>query len=799
MATYEHILKNGNKVQVDSAIRDGDGVNISAKYAKKTELSSFITRAVNDLTNYYTKSNTYTKEEINNIVSMIPKFSIRVVTLLPTSNISSTTIYLLRNTSSDTTNMYDEYIYNNEAWEKLGTQDVDLSGYVKYDNTENISIQVYDDTNVSKIEMNTDQITISCGDDITFGAGFNSESKECGFGVGSQGLNIIESEDRSGVDIMADTFKFNDEDVAVKNDIPEIYQTTGANIDGAMSQKASTDNFAKKYDSAYFVNGVGISRGQSNLSTKWQGVVDGITEPYDGMKVFYRINTWGSASSAGAVLSLDGGTHYYPIVYNVNSAISSRYSAGSVIVICFNSTQTARAYLTAGVATTVTGCWQIMDYGNYSYMRMYNLATTDDDRDLVMRYDASSIASGANSDKFGAITSNVILKANPKTGQLKAVKFTENGVDLEAKYALISSIPDISGKANVGDSYTKTESDSRYLKSDGDVSVNGGLYVKTAIELGNEETPSHAYIDFHTDGSSTTDYNARLWVKTNENNMNFIGGNFYINGKQTATINDLDKYDDWCIGYDSSESSKGWYKFLTFNWAGNTYANRDLHIMVSSTYGENYSGSLHLNIRWDTSSLATGGTCTWDWISGDRQFRSDSVKLVRSDNKVDCYFYQPIDAGWHFTTFRVTSDNIRGAAGGVTWEKISGNAAPITSLDNVWITSNMGGAERYVLDEEIQTNSQWIDGKPIYRLTKYVNLPDNESWTDLFYLHSSSTIAQIIKIEGVVNSGQRLISLPVGEGSYYRNLRWDAFTGYIQTINNGFQGDAYITVYFTKN
>lgn len=36
--TYKHILKDGSKVQVDSAIRDGNGVRIDTNYAKKTEL-----------------------------------------------------------------------------------------------------------------------------------------------------------------------------------------------------------------------------------------------------------------------------------------------------------------------------------------------------------------------------------------------------------------------------------------------------------------------------------------------------------------------------------------------------------------------------------------------------------------------------------------------------------------------------------------------------------------------------------------------------------------------------------------
>ena len=68
-----------------------------------------------------------TKDEL----SAIPKFAIQVVTSLPTSNISTTTVYLL-SSGSDTNNLYTEYIYVNNKWEKLGEQKVDLTNYVQY-------------------------------------------------------------------------------------------------------------------------------------------------------------------------------------------------------------------------------------------------------------------------------------------------------------------------------------------------------------------------------------------------------------------------------------------------------------------------------------------------------------------------------------------------------------------------------------------------------------------------------------------------------------------------------------------
>ena len=89
--------------------------------------TGFITNAVDDLVNYYAKSQTLSKEEIQALVSAIPKFSISVVDALPTTGISGTTIYLVKSGSGD--DLYTEYIYANGAWEILGSQRVDLTGY----------------------------------------------------------------------------------------------------------------------------------------------------------------------------------------------------------------------------------------------------------------------------------------------------------------------------------------------------------------------------------------------------------------------------------------------------------------------------------------------------------------------------------------------------------------------------------------------------------------------------------------------------------------------------------------------
>ncbi len=83
----------------------------------------------------------YTKEEVNNLVGKIPKFDIQVVDVLPSSNISTTTVYLVPS-GDETDNIYTEYIYVNDVWEKLGTQSIDLTDYALKSEIPNIPTNV---------------------------------------------------------------------------------------------------------------------------------------------------------------------------------------------------------------------------------------------------------------------------------------------------------------------------------------------------------------------------------------------------------------------------------------------------------------------------------------------------------------------------------------------------------------------------------------------------------------------------------------------------------------------------------
>lgn len=86
-----------------------------------------ITKAVNDLTNYYLKSETYTKTEVDALINSISSLTLDIVEELPVSDISTTTIYLVP--VAGASNVYMQYAYINNNWAQLGTTQIDLTNY----------------------------------------------------------------------------------------------------------------------------------------------------------------------------------------------------------------------------------------------------------------------------------------------------------------------------------------------------------------------------------------------------------------------------------------------------------------------------------------------------------------------------------------------------------------------------------------------------------------------------------------------------------------------------------------------
>ena len=137
MAKIEHIKNKRGEViypvSKEGAIYDENGVLLS------TKIATFITRLVDNLANYYLKSETYTKGEVDELIGAIQGFTYIVVSELPTASAETMGIvYLVPSEDPQTQNVKDEYITIRSgvegsytySWEQIGSTAIDLSGYV---------------------------------------------------------------------------------------------------------------------------------------------------------------------------------------------------------------------------------------------------------------------------------------------------------------------------------------------------------------------------------------------------------------------------------------------------------------------------------------------------------------------------------------------------------------------------------------------------------------------------------------------------------------------------------------------
>lgn len=95
--------------------------------------AGFITKSVDDLVNYYLKSETYTKAEVQALIGAIQQFHYEVyATKEDVTSPANNVLYLIGPTGSGS-DKYEEYVYDStkqEPWIKIGDTSIDLSGYV---------------------------------------------------------------------------------------------------------------------------------------------------------------------------------------------------------------------------------------------------------------------------------------------------------------------------------------------------------------------------------------------------------------------------------------------------------------------------------------------------------------------------------------------------------------------------------------------------------------------------------------------------------------------------------------------
>ena len=139
-----------------------DANNVAYK-SEIPDTSDFITVAVDNLTNYYAKSQTYTKSEVDNLVTTLKKNAYKIVNSKPESGEEGIT-YLVGDAAP-----YEMWIWEGNAWVDLGTTDIDLSGYVPTSRKVN-GHALTSDVTISKEDIGLSSV-VNTGDSATPASG----------------------------------------------------------------------------------------------------------------------------------------------------------------------------------------------------------------------------------------------------------------------------------------------------------------------------------------------------------------------------------------------------------------------------------------------------------------------------------------------------------------------------------------------------------------------------------------------------------------------------------------------------
>jgi hypothetical protein len=136
MADIVQIVINGVTYDLkDAAARHekpdwNASANTPAEILNKPDLSQFITNTVDNLVNYYLKTETYTKAEVEALIGAINQFHYEIyASTSAVTSPASNVLYLIGPTGSGA-DKYEEYVYTNSAFVKIGDTSIDLSGYV---------------------------------------------------------------------------------------------------------------------------------------------------------------------------------------------------------------------------------------------------------------------------------------------------------------------------------------------------------------------------------------------------------------------------------------------------------------------------------------------------------------------------------------------------------------------------------------------------------------------------------------------------------------------------------------------
>ncbi len=357
------------------------------------------TATITPLTSHQSLSNYYTKAEVDGKVSAIPKFAISVVSSLPTSGISTTTIYLLK-TGSETNNLYTEYIYVDSKWETLGTQTMDMSDYLtKTDASTTYLGKTAAAASANKLNTDagsaTQPIYFSNGVPVattyTLGASVPSGAKftDTVYTLPAATSSVLGGvKIGSNISVSAGTISLSKANVtaALGYTPPTSNTTYSAGAGLSLSSTKFTNTAA-----VYFVKGT-----QTSATNAWTGTLPtGVTEYTDGLTINYYLPYAGTSTAATLNLGSLGAKNVY--VGHASSSVTTHYPAGSVIQLTYIASLNSNA-----------GGWKVSAY--YDSNTQYSDATqsTHGLMTAADKIKLDGIAAGANKYSLPAATSSTL-------------------------------------------------------------------------------------------------------------------------------------------------------------------------------------------------------------------------------------------------------------------------------------------------------------------------------------------------------------------------------------------------------
>lgn len=117
---YNNIVKLNTSVSTLNSELQKTNKNVTTLNTELDKTNENVTSLNTELDQFQTETDTKFNK-MQETINAIPKYKTQVVSALPTSDISVSTIYLVKS-SDESNNMYTEYIYSNNKWEKLGEQ-----------------------------------------------------------------------------------------------------------------------------------------------------------------------------------------------------------------------------------------------------------------------------------------------------------------------------------------------------------------------------------------------------------------------------------------------------------------------------------------------------------------------------------------------------------------------------------------------------------------------------------------------------------------------------------------------------